>query len=173
VGLVLREKAFGNSPSESARAWDKTRNPALHPQSAEEARGGKSVSAFFHKRGMALHPSDEAALKGLMRMGDGECVLVSVVRPRCANELRRYYAICQSIAENQDPPRDKDSIDHELRIRSGHYDVLLIEGHEIRTPKRIAFDKMSQEQWISYWERVEACVAQHFGVEYLLNERAA
>ena len=131
------------------------------------------MSAFFHKRGMALHPSDEASLKGLMRMGDGECVLVSVVRPRCANELRRYYAICTAIGENQDPPRDKDSIDHELRIRSGHYEVMMIEGFEIRSAKRLAFDKMSQEQWEAYWEKVEAVICQRFGPEYLVHERAA
>jgi hypothetical protein len=131
------------------------------------------MSAWFHKKGMALHPSDEASLKGIMRMGDGECVLVSVIRPRCANELRRYYAICTAIGENQDPPRDKDSIDHELRIRSGHYDVLTIEGFEIRTPKRLAFDKMSQEQWEAYWQKVEAAICEHFGPEYLVHERAA
>lgn len=130
------------------------------------------MSAWFHKKGLALAPSDEASLKGLMRMGDGECVLVSIIRPRCANELRRYYAICTSIGENQDPPRDKDSIDHELRIRSGHYDVLTIDGHEIRTPKRIAFDKLSQEAWEDYWQRVELAICQHFGSEYL-DQRAA
>jgi hypothetical protein len=131
------------------------------------------VSAWFHKKGLALHPSDEAAVKGLMRMGDGECLLVSIIRPRCANELRKYFAICTAIGENQDPPRDKDSIDHELRIRAGHFDVLTIDGFNIRTPKRIAFDKLSQEQWESYWQRVEAAICEHFGHEYLTQERAA
>lgn len=130
------------------------------------------MSAYFYKRGRGLFPSDEEGARGLLKMGDGECVLVSVIRPRCAAWHRKYFAICQSIGENQDPPRDKDSIDHELRIRAGHFDVLLVEGHEIRTPKRIAFDKMTQAQWEDYWQRVEAAICERFGVEYL-QERAA
>jgi hypothetical protein len=130
------------------------------------------MSAWFHKKGMSLAPSDEAALRGLMRMGDGECVLVSIIRPRCANELRRYYAICTAIGENHDPPRDKDSIDHEIRIRSGHYEVMYIEGHEIRSAKRIAFEKLSQEGWEDYWKRAEMAICDRFGSEYL-EQRAA
>jgi hypothetical protein len=130
------------------------------------------LSAFFHKKGMALHPSDEASLKGLMRMGDGECVLVSVVRPRVAAQLRRYFALVTEIGLNQDPPRDKDSIDHELRIRAGHYDVILIDGIECRIPKRIAFEKLSQDDWEDYFQRVELAICQTFGSEYL-DQRAA
>jgi hypothetical protein len=117
-------------------------------------------------------PADEDGERGLSRMEDGECLLVSVIRARCPRELRRYYAICTQIGENQDPPRDKDSIDYELRIRSGHYDVLLVEGHEIRTPKRLAFDKLSQEQWESFWQRAELAISEWVGAEYL-ERRAA
>lgn len=125
------------------------------------------MSAWFHKKGMSLHPSDEHGLKGLLRMGDGECVLVSVVRPRVASELRRYFAICTEIGENMDPPRDKDSVDLELRVRSGHYDVIFIEGHEVRVPKRLAFEKLSQDDWEAYWQRVELAISEWVGAEYL------
>lgn len=131
------------------------------------------MSAFFHKKGMALHPSDEASLKGILRMGDGECVLVSIVRPRCATELRRYYAICTAIGENQDPPRDKDSIDAELRLRSGHVDIIYVDGRRVELPKRIAFEKLSQDGWEEYWQRVELTICEVFGSEYLDNQRAA
>lgn len=125
------------------------------------------MAAWFYKRGKALLPADEDGERGLSRMEDGECLLVSVIRARCPRELRRYYAICTRIGENQDPPRDKDSIDYELRIRSGHYDVFFVDGHEIRSPKRIAFDKLSQEAWEDYFQRVELAISEHFGVEYL------
>lgn len=125
------------------------------------------MSAWFHKNGMALHPSDEESLKGLMRMGDGECVLVTIVRPRCAAWHRKYMAICQTIGDNQDPPRDKDSIDLELRIRSGHFDVLMVEGHEVRVPKRLAFAKLSADQWEALWPSIEEAICRDFGPEYL------
>ncbi len=130
------------------------------------------MSAWFHKKGMALYPSDEEASKGLLRMGDGECLLVTVVRPRSAPWHRKYMAICQSIGENQDPPRDKDSIDLELRIRAGHFDVLLVEGHEIRVPKRLAFAKLSAADWENLWPSIEQAICRDFGPQYL-EQRAA
>ena len=125
------------------------------------------MSAWFHKKGLALHPSDGEALKGIMRMGDGECVLVSVVRPRNAPWHRKYFAICKCIGENQEPARDAESIDLELRIRAGHFDVLLVEGHEIRVPKRLAFAKLSAEQWEALWPSLEQAICRDFGPEYL------
>lgn len=125
------------------------------------------MSAYFHKVGKSLVPSEEAAERGLSRMGDGECVLLSVIRPRSVSWHRKYFAICTAIGENQDPPRDKDSIDHELRIRAGHFDVLLIDGHEVRVPKRIAFDKLSADAWEAMWPSLEMAIVQRFGVEYI------
>lgn len=130
------------------------------------------MSAWFHKKGRALVPSDDEGIKGLMRMGDGECVLVTIVRPRSVSWHRKYMAICQSIGENQDPPRDKDSIDLELRIRSGHYDVTFIDGFEVRSPKRLAFAKLSAEQWEALWPSIEQAICEHYGPEYL-EQRAA
>jgi hypothetical protein len=125
------------------------------------------VSAYFHKRGKYLAPSEEAAEVGLSRMGDGECVLVSIIRPRSVNWHRKYFGICQSIAENQDPPRDKDSVDYELRILAGHYDVIFVNGKEVWYPKRIAFDKLSAEAWGALWPSLELAIVNRFGVEYI------
>ncbi len=130
------------------------------------------MSAWFHKEGTKLVPDDEDGLKGMLRMKERESVLVSVVRPRVASQLRRYFAICAEIGANQDPPRDKDSIDHELRIRAGHFDVILVDGIECRIPKRIAFEKLNQDGWEDYLQRVELAISETFGHEYL-EQRAA
>jgi hypothetical protein len=127
------------------------------------------VSAWFFKKGKALHPADEDAEKGVAKMGDGECVLVTIERARCPILFRKYHAMCQRIAENTG--RDKDGIDYEIRILAGHYNVLPGDGFEIRTPKRIAFAKLSQEQWEDYFQRAEQAIAEKWGPEYL--ERAA
>ena len=77
-------------------------------------------------------------------MGDGELAEFKVLRPRSVAWHRLYFGLCRVIAENQDPPRDADSIDCELRIRAGHFDVMYVGEYEVRVPKRIAFDKMRQ-----------------------------
>jgi hypothetical protein len=125
------------------------------------------LSAWFHKKGGGLFPSDDKAKRGLDRLGDGECVLLTIVRPRSVAWHRMYFAVCRQIGMNQEPQRDESSIDRELRIRAGHYDVLFIEGHEVRVPKRIAFDKLSAEKWSELWPSLEKAIAETFGDEYL------
>lgn len=125
------------------------------------------MSAYFFKKGRGLFPADEEGARGLLKMGDGECVEVEIIRPRSIQWHRMYKGICREIGQNQDPPRDPDSIDYELRIRAGHFNVLFVDGFEIRTPKRIAFKKLSADQWAALWPSLEQAIAEHFGAEYL------
>lgn len=126
---------------------------------------------WFHKvsRGKksGLLPDDEEGAALLARMAEGECCQIKIVRVRSVAWNKMYFGICQIIGENQDPPRDKDSIDAEIRILSGHYDVLYVGTHEVRIPKRIAFDKMTADEWAEYFRKAEVAIAQRFGVEYL------
>lgn len=127
------------------------------------------MSAWFYKKGGGLFPADDDVKAKVDRMGEGEMLLVTVERARCPVLFRKYHAMCQRIAENNG--RDKESIDYELRILAGHYDVMHVEGFEVRTPKRIAFAKLTQEQWEEYFQRAELAIAEKWGSEYL--ERAA
>lgn len=116
---------------------------------------------------VGLIPADERSRAVLGRMGDGECAEVELVRPRSVRMHRMYFGICRQIGQNQDPARDEDSIDHELRILAGHYDVLRVEGHEVWVPKRIAFAKLSHDEWMELWPSLELAIRERFGEEYL------
>ena len=124
------------------------------------------------KRGKALIAADAEAEKFVRRLKDGECALVTVQRPRSISWHRMYFGICRAIGENQDPPRDEASIDAELRIRAGHFEVLLFDGLEVRVPKRIAFAEMDATQWEEFWQRAELAVRETFGNSYI-DERVA
>jgi len=116
---------------------------------------------------LGLIPTDDQSRAVLGRLGEGECVRCEVVRPRSVQWNRMYWGMCREIGENQDPQRDEDSIDSELRILAGHYELMFIDGHEVRVPRRIAFDKMDADQWADYWQRVELAISERFGSEYL------
>lgn len=116
---------------------------------------------------VGLIPTDDLSRAVLGRMGDGECAQVELVRPRSVQWHRMYFGICREIGENQDPQRDEDSIDAELRIRAGHYEVVEIDGHECKFPKRIAFHKLSADEWSELWKSLEFAIREHFGNEYL------
>lgn len=121
---------------------------------------------------VGLIPADDESRALLSRMGDGECAEFEVVRPRSVAMHRMYFGICRTIGQNQDPPRDEDSIDNELRILAGHYDVMYVDGHEVRVPKRIAFAKLSHDEWMELWPSIELAISEHFGDGYI-QERAA
>lgn len=129
------------------------------------------MAAWFYMKGDCLVPADAAALKGLRRMGEGECVEVTIVRPRSVKWHRMYFGICALIGENQDPQRDAESIDAELRIRAGHFDVYHVDGHEVRVPKRIAFAKLNSEKWAALWPSLDQAIGERFGNEYLAEGR--
>lgn len=75
---------------------------------------------------VGLIPTDDESRAALGRMADGECAEVELVRPRSLQWHRMYFAICREIGKNQDPVRDEASIDYELRVRAGHFDVMVI-----------------------------------------------
>lgn len=116
---------------------------------------------------IGLIPTDDESRRAINRLGDGECVEVEVVRPRSVPWNRMYFGICREIGKNQDPMRDESSIDHELRVRAGHFDVLWVDGHECRVPKRIAFARLTPDEWAELWPSLELAIREHFGDEYL------
>lgn len=130
---------------------------------AKVSRAGKS----------GLIPTDDESRALLNRMAEGECAEVEIVRPRSLSWHRMYFGICSTIGKNQDPPRDVSSIDYEVRILAGHYEVMYVQGHEVFVPKRIAFHKMDGDEWAEYWQRAEMAIRERFGNEYVQEARNA
>ena len=155
-----------------------------------------------------LIPTDEDSRALVNRLGDGECVEVEIIRPRSVPMHRMYFGICREIGKNQDPMRTEDSIDNELRILAGHYDVIRVgrqrmpwwfgvlatvleknghrlgrwlikrlrtrlgHAHEVYVPKRIAFAKLTHDEWMELWPSLELAINERFGEGYI-QERAA
>src|SRR5690348_2229169 len=95
---------------------------------------------WLAKRGKGFIPTDSGGAALHARMADGECAEFTIIRPRSLQMHRKYFGICRTIGENQDPPRDEDSIDMELRVLAGHFDPMMVRDprsgtlYEIRMP---------------------------------------
>lgn len=122
---------------------------------------------YFSRHGRGFLPADEESTDLHRKMGAGEIAEFEVKRLRSVAWHKMYYAICDDIGKNQDPPRDKDSIDNELRIRAGHYEILLVEDCEVRMPKRIAFNRLGADKWSELWPSIELAIRERFGEEYI------
>lgn len=114
-------------------------------------------------------PADEDAHAAVRRLGDGECVVVKLKQVRSLPTFRRWWAICGAIGENQEPARDRSSICNEIKILAGYYDVLPIEGaegYQVRTPKSISFERLTEDDWQLLWPKLEAAARARFGNEF-------
>jgi hypothetical protein len=116
---------------------------------------------------VGLIPTDDESAALLRRLGQGECVEVELTRPRSVQWNRMYWALCRTIGENQDPARDEDSIDAEIRILAGHYEVMHFGDHEVHVPKRLAFSRMDADQWAEYFKKAEIAISERFGSCYV------
>ena len=131
------------------------------------------------KSSIGLVPADEDSRAAVAKLADGECAEFEMRRVRSLPWHRKYFGICRRIGENQDPPRDEDSIDYELRTLAGHYNVMKLrdrkshEMWEVVTPKRIAFHKLTQDEWEKLWPSLEQAGIERFGAEYWLEGVAA
>lgn len=132
---------------------------------------------WFAKRSrdnkVGLVPTDELSDSMIRKLGDGECVQVTITRVRSVPMNKMYFAICREIGLNQDPQRDEDSIDYELRILAGHYEVMFVSGKEVRYPKRIAFEKLTHDEWMELWPSLELAMNERFGEGYVREQRVA
>lgn len=131
------------------------------------------MKGYLAKKGRGFLPADERAARMHVKMHDGECVLVTVVKVRSVPWHNMYFGICDKIGKNQDPQRSETSIDAELRIRAGHYEVFWVDGHECRMPKRIAFDQLTADEWAELWPSLDLAIREHFGDTYVEEQRMA
>lgn len=124
------------------------------------------MKAWFAKLGSHLIPADAVATKLVDKMVTGEGLVMNVIKVRSLAWHNMYFGCCRTIGRNCDPERDEDSIDAELRIRAGHFDVMFIDGHEIRVPKRIAFDKLTAQEWSDLWRKLDLAMQEGFGFDF-------
>lgn len=131
------------------------------------------MKIWLAKKGRGFLPTDEDSERVHARFGDGECAEFEVVRPRSLQWHRMYFGICREIGKNQEPMRNEASIDAELRVRAGHFDVLWVDGHECRVPKRIAFARLTADEWAELWPSLDLAIREHFGETYIEHGRMA
>lgn len=121
---------------------------------------------WFSRLGRNLIPADASSERLLLSLADGEGLLLSTIKLRSVHWHRMYFGCCREIGKNCDPQRDEDSIDGELRVLAGHFNVIPGDGFEIRVPKRIAFDKLTADEWAALWPSLDLAMQERFGFDF-------
>lgn len=109
---------------------------------------------------------DEAAAD-MRRIPMGTSVRCEITRPRSVPQLRYYWQLCALVAMNHAELQTREQVDQAIRILTGHVDLVRIGDNVVQLPRRIAFSKLSQDEWQAYLMRAKDAVLQHLlpGVE--------
>lgn len=127
----------------------------------------------MHRKGDALYPADERAERYVRRLAEGEACEIEIERSRSYKWHKMYVQCCIDIGHNCDPSRDWQSIDAELRVRSGHFDLIFVDAHAVKIPKRIAFRLLTAEEWSELWPRLDLAMQEGFGFDHTAARYAA
>lgn len=113
----------------------------------------------------SLRPVDQAGEDALRKIGVGQLVTVEVKRPRNIKFHRLYWALVTIVWEQLDERRypTVEDLHAAIKIAAGlRTRIVLPDGTVGFIPGSIAFHKMSQSDFDSFYDRVCNLVAKHF-----------
>jgi hypothetical protein len=125
---------------------------------------------FARGHGDTLIPTDEAGVKVIQRLAEGECKAFRPIGVRDPQSHRRYWVMMTETARNVRrieidrlgnqpvymPIFTKDNAHTAMKLCTGLYDTLPVGGTDycVRVPKSTNFEDMTPEEWTAYWPRV-------------------
>ena len=122
------------------------------------------TASFFMRRTSAgyLAPDDDRAMRALVRIPRDSVVRVEVKAGRSVPMMRKFWAMIHKVHENQTAYATPELLEKALCVYLGHYDVLYMrDGTEVRVPRSIAFDKLSQAEFNELYDRALRLVQEH------------
>ena len=126
------------------------------------------MAEFYLKRSLTGLIADDAdAVESLRRIPLGTTVKCEITRPRSVQQLRYYWSLCALVAQNHVELQTREQVDQALRLLTGHVDIVKVGDKVLQIPRRIAFAKLSQDEWQAYLMRVKDAVVRELlpGVE--------
>lgn len=119
---------------------------------------------YFMRRTSAgyLAPDDDRALKALLRVPIGSSVKVEIKSGRSVPMMRKWWALMAKIQENQSHYQTVEELEDALCVHLGHCERMLMkDGTEVRRPRSIAFDKLSQDEFNDLYDHALRMVCEH------------
>ena len=134
-------------------------------------RSDKPVYSFIRK-GNVLMPEMNYDLRALDGVANGQRVRIEVKEWRNLDRLRAYWSMLHDVVAATGANGLTAERLHEVaKLQNGCVDVVLLPiGTPIAIPASIALDKMSEPEFIAFFQKVEEWLARTYG---FVSERAA
>lgn len=124
----------------------------------------------FRRRGEALVPDMDMDAKALDGIAQGELVRVEIKEFRNAKRHRLYWAMLHDILEATDSALSVHRLHEIVKLKTGLVEVVCLpDGTPIALPGSIAFDKISEPEFVAFLEKAQQFLAETFG--YVAPER--
>jgi hypothetical protein len=119
----------------------------------------------FVRRGDALVPEMEYDVRALDGVKHGQRVRVDIKEWRNLDRLKAYWAMLHEVVAATGANGLSAERLHEVaKLQNGCVDVILLPtGMPVAIPASIALDKMSEPEFIAFFQKVEAWLAQTYG----------
>ncbi len=131
----------------------------------------KSVYAFIRK-GNVLVPELDYDLRALDGVANGQRVRIEVKEWRNLDRLRAYWSMLHDCIAATGANLSAERLHEVVKLETGLVDLIgLPNGMKVAIPASISFDKMSEPEFIAFFQSAEEFLARVYG--YAPEARAA
>lgn len=114
-----------------------------------------AASLLVYRKGLSLIPADRMAEEDMEKLSTTKPLMVDVRQPRSLPHHRLLFALLRKIAQSTPTPLSEDALLSWIKMKTGHVEfVPLGFGQSYAAPASIAFTKMSQDQFNSFFDEV-------------------
>lgn len=130
----------------------------------------KPIYAFI-RRGNYLVPEMDIDAKALDGIGQGERVRIEIREFRNVARHRAYWAMLHDVIASTECALSPERLHDLVKLETGLVElVVLPTGLKIALPGSIAFDKISEDEFVAFFKAAERWLAETYGY---VNEREA
>jgi len=123
----------------------------------------KSVFAFIRK-GNVLVPELDMDLRALDGVANGQRVRIEVKEWRNVDRLRAYWSLLHEAVDACGMSMTAEKLHEVIKLENGVVDLIrLPNGMTVAIPASVAFDKMSEPEFIAFFQAAEAWLAKMYG----------
>jgi hypothetical protein len=120
----------------------------------------------FIRKGSALVPEMEFDARALEGISQGQRVRLDIKEFRNAGRNRAYWAMLHEVVAATEAALTPEKLHEVIKLETGHVDLVrLPTGMTVALPGSIAFDKITEPEFVAFFQAAERWLAQNYGYQ--------
>lgn len=116
------------------------------------------------KKGNHLVPDMQIDADALTNVAQGEKVRVTITQWRNNDRLRAYFSMLKDVIDATDCALSPEKLHELIKLETGCVDLVrLPSGMTVALPGSVAFDRMTEAEFVAFFRRAEEWLARTYG----------